>query len=721
MIQSLNARNRFLLAVAILLSLMTGPFMLAAGTIWLDASPQNRELLRLLIAPHLPIGTVLTALGFFLGVAVIRYLFREYVGGLLRMAEHLRLQVDANRHFKIQAAGSPEVKALAEAANALAQQRNETMDSVQAQIEAANRRVEDEKNRLAALISELSQAVVVCNRQGRVLLYNQQARIQFHALSTGRHHALKAASTIGLGRSIYQFLDRQQIDHALEIIEYQLKIRAQSSQTSFVLSSGEQFLRVQMVPVLGAEKNASEADPLNGYVLCIENITRSFERETRRDQAFSDLVNTIQGQLVPMRMALQQLETHPESALEPWQSALDKVGHGIQQVNRCLDAGMVEFASMLKSRWPLDEILVTDVLAAAERRIEQGLGLAVSFDTHESDLWIRADSFHLVFALYFLAHQLQTACELRSVVFRQEADDDKVWFDLVWQAHMISSETVSTWELDAMTVEDERSPLSLREVLQRHGAEMRYERQKARHEGYFRLTFPKVSPTHTNQSPAARPEYYDFDLFHARDNADLLDAPLKSIAYTVFDTETTGLEPSKGDEIIQFGALRILNNRVLVQETFDQLVSPGFPLPSAGIAIHGITDAMLVGQPDIHLVLPVFHAFAADTVLIAHNAAFDMRFLQMKEGETGLRFGQPVLDTLLLSAVVQPNQTTHSLDAIAERLGIQVKARHNAMGDAWVTAEVFLKLIPLLADKGILTLRQALEASEKTYFARIKY
>ncbi len=119
--------------------------------------------------------------------------------------------------------------------------------------------------------------------------------------------------------------------------------------------------------------------------------------------------------------------------------------------------------------------------------------------------------------------------------------------------------------------------------------------------------------------------------------------------------------------------------------------------------------------------LPAFHAFAQDTVLVAHNAAFDMRFLQLKEAATGRVFHQPVLDTLLLSALVHPNQESHRLEAIAARFNINVLGRHTALGDAIVTAEVFLRLIPLLQAMGIHTLRQAREAAQNTYYARIKY
>ena len=98
-----------------------------------------------------------------------------------------------------------------------------------------------------------------------------------------------------------------------------------------------------------------------------------------------------------------------------------------------------------------------------------------------------------------------------------------------------------------------------------------------------------------------------------------------------------------------------------------------------------------------------------------------MRFLHLKEETTGVRFTQPVLDTLLLSAVLHPELAAHGLEAIAERMGINPIGRHTALGDAIMTGEVFLRMIPLLAEKGIRTLGEARAASQKTYFARIEY
>ena len=124
---------------------------------------------------------------------------------------------------------------------------------------------------------------------------------------------------------------------------------------------------------------------------------------------------------------------------------------------------------------------------------------------------------------------------------------------------------------------------------------------------------------------------------------------------------------------------------------------------------------MVVDQPPASVVLPEFRRYVDDAVLVAHNAAFDMKFLKLKEQATGVVFDNPVLDTLLLSVFLHDHIESHSLDAIAERFGVTVDAetRHTALGDSLVTAVLFLKMINLLEAGGITTLDQARDAGSK--------
>ncbi|UCV12908.1 3'-5' exoribonuclease [Dechloromonas denitrificans] len=720
----MKAKHRFIAAVVVLGLLMTGPFVVTSLLVWLDMKDAERELLTNLLLSRLPVGTVMTLFGFVLGVLVLHRLFKQYVEGLLRMAETLRLMLGANRNFRVTPEGPPEVQQLAHAANDLAQQRDELMDDVDAQISRAKASVEEEKNRLAALMSELAQAVVVCNLDGRILLYNNRARLQFKALAQGPT-SVAGGALIGLGRSIFSILEKNQVEHAQEVISQRLH-GGKTAMANFITTTrGGQLLRVQMVPVLAA--SASEGEPgMSGYVLTVENITRSMEQEARRDQALHSLTEGSRSALGSIRAAVTNMIDYPDMETELRERFVRVVDDEAAKMSQRLDLTMAEFSDSMKTRWPLEDILGIDIIAAAQRRIEDKLKLPIKTEELDDALWIKADSFSLVFALLSLASKLQDHYEPRELRFRLSSEGKLAYLDLIWAGPAMSSETFYTWEMESMQVGDETSPLSLRDMIDRHGGEIWYQREKAAHRAFFRFVLPVAIPEagleeDERKRGSGRPEYYDFDLFNFQDKTVDLDRKLSELTYTVFDTETTGLEPSNGDEIIQIGAARIVNNRLLRQENFDQIIDPERPLRPEGIPIHGITEDMVRGKPTIDGVLPAFHEFCEDTVLIAHNAAFDMRFLQLKEERTGLRFSQPVLDTLLLSAVVHPNQESHKLDVILERLGIHIETRHNALEDALATGQVFLKLVPLLEQKGIVTVRQALEASEKTYFARIKY
>jgi DNA polymerase-3 subunit epsilon len=607
--------------------------------------------------------------------------------------------------------------------NGLLEERAAWRSDRDAQVREASRRVEQERSRLAALMAELTQSVVVCNLDGRILLYNSRARLQFRALSEAP--AMGGAELIGLGRSIYAVFDRKLVAHALEAVQQRLQRGVAHPSAQFVTATRSgQLLRVQMAPV--REPEAPLDAPLNGFVLMLDNITRDFADESERDRRLHAHTEASRASLGNLQAAVELLD-EPELDSATRERLQGVVRSEVATMGQRIGELGEHTTQTMKTRWPLEEMQGADFVSAALHRIEALHGCRTAASEVDATLWLKLDSFSLIQALAFLAGRLVEDYEVRLIELRLQRAGQRAQLDLVWIGAGLSTETVVAWETDQLRVGDESSALTVRDVVERHGGAFWFERERVRHGAFFRFLLPLAEAGEPLEAGAvlrseSRPEYYDFDLFQSLDRANApTERALNELSFTVFDTETTGLEPSKGDEILQIGATRVVAGKLRRQECFEQMVDPQRSIPEAGIAIHGILPSMVAGQPTIQQVLPAFHAFASDTVLVAHNAAFDMRFLQLKEVATGISFEQPVLDTLLLSTVVHPNQESHGLEAIAERLGVPVLGRHTALGDAMVTAEVFLKLVPLLEAQGIRTLGQAMEASQKSYLARVSY
>jgi DNA polymerase III subunit epsilon len=691
----------------------------SAALIGSALEPDQREQIGQWIAPHLP-AAVVAALVLAGGAAAFAgWAWRHWIGAPARLLEQARARLVQDDPPPLPPAeGDTHLRGLNLTLDALLQNRKRLRADVAARVAEGSRRVEQERARLAALMSELSQSVVVCNLDGRVLLYNQQARQQFKALSDAPRVA-GGAELIGLGRSIYAVFDRALVAHALDTVRQRLARGDATPSAQFVtVAAGGALLRVQMAAV------RDEGQTLGGFVLLLDDITRAYERDAAQDALLLDLTEGQRASLGNQQAALELLD---DPGLDP--ATRERLTAVARDEARAMTARLREAAARgtagAATRWPLQQMLGADFVAAALRRIE-AIGARAGAQEVDAGLWLEIDSWSLLQAVAALAQRLVDEFEVRALQLRLRDRQGRAQLDLVWAGQAMSTETVMSWEMEPMVVAGERSPSSVRDVMQRHGGEFWFERDRARHEAFFRFLLPQArsgaGAAEPSEPRASRPEYYDFDLFARAEGDHSLDHQrLVELAYTVFDTETTGLDPAGGDEIIQIGATRIVNGRLLRQEAFEQLIDPQRSLPEAGIAIHGIRPEMLVGQPTIERVLPAFHRYAQDTVLVAHNAAFDLRFLQLKEQATGVRFEQPVLDTLLLSAVVHPHQESHTLEAIAQRLGITVLGRHTALGDAIVTAEVFLKLVPLLAEQGLDTLAQVQAAAQKTYYARVEY
>lgn len=705
----------------------------SGGLIWAALEENERAAVVEAIGPRIGLIFLMWAASLVAVWILLSYLVRHFMTAPARLLENAQVLLGTDVKRTLVPDGSPENKKLTALINQLVDQREGLREEMDQRVQEASRNTELEKNRLAALMSELTQSVVVCNLDGRILLYNNRARTQFRALSKAPSVA-GGVELIGLGRSIYSVFDRKLVAHALENIQHRLQRGAAMPSAQFVTTTqAGQLLRVQMTPVRavkmpaeGSEDAPTQTNELTGFVLMLDNITRDFEEDSEKDRVLYSLTEGSRAALANAQAAVEVLE-YPDLEADMRERLLSVVRDEIHSLGKRLEEMQASSANNLRSRWPLEEMLGADLIEAATRRIEATLPMKASVDKVDTSLWLKVESFSLLQALVHLAGKLQGECQVEAVALRLQSNGPRACLDMLWSPLGEGTKAVMGWEMEQIKVGSETMSLTVQDVLTRHSGDSWVEREAETGRAFFRLLLPLAAPQEELTSATylrseSRPEYYDFDLFKSSEHSHSLDdSLLTELTYTVFDTEATGLNPAAGDETIQIGAVRIVNNKLLHNEFFEQLIDPKRTIPAETIPIHGITPDMVKGQPTIESVLPAFHTFTQETILVAHNAAFDMRCFQVKEQATGVVFDQPVLDTLLLSAVVHPNQESHRLEAIAERFNVNIIGRHTAMGDAMVTAEIFMKMIPLLAEKGITTLGQAREAAQKTFYARLKY
>jgi len=651
-------------------------------------------------------------------IAIVAWFFSRYVTAVRTLAEQTRVIHGANADLRLAAGDARWLADLVGAINELADAYRALHRDSDARAAEARARLEEERNRLAALMSELSQGVLVCTAEGIILLYNERARALFATEGSASSHV-----PVGLGRSLFAIVDRRQVAHAAQKLKRSIERGEQLPSARFVASApGGRLLKAQAAPFLDA------SGQLAGMVFALEDVTDVLQREVQRRSLLQAVTAGLRAPAANIRAVAENLATYPEMESERRVQFVDIIASESRDLSARINEAVRQYADALKATLTLEDMRVADLLDFASQRIGDGLGLAAEIGETDDDLWVKVDSFALVQAMLHLAARLHDEYGVRSLELRARRAERFAEIDLGWSGAIVASDALSLWEVEPMESGEERSPLTIRDVLDEHGGEIWYRTASVGgvRSGCFRFLVPRgepaLAPAPARRIAESRPEYYDFDLFQPKSlSGELTEHRLATLHYTVFDTETTGLEPSAGDEIISIGAVRVVNGRLLRNEVFEQLIDPRRPIAPESTRVHGIDAAAVAGQPQIGEVLPVFHRCCEDTVLVAHNAAFDMRFLQLKRASTGVQFDHPVLDTLLLSAVAHPGLDDHRLEAIAERLGLSVIGRHTALGDALLTGEVFLKLLTLLESRGIVTLGQALEASRRTYYARLQY
>ncbi|MEM6679516.1 MAG: 3'-5' exonuclease [Pseudomonadota bacterium] len=630
--------------------------------------------------------------------------------------------------------------AAAQVASELARARSGASGMVQDAVVA----VEAERAELAAVLRDLREAVVLCNPDDAILLYNREAQ---RLLSPGAG----SADTLGLDRPLFALLTEAPVRHALE----RLRRRFESGRylthrdhlsVAVVTSTrdGSRTLDGRLALVL----DAAETD-VAGYALTLRDATAAIAGETARDRLLADGLTRLRRPAANLGAAAELMAHDADMDTQDRTRFAGILGEEARKLAGEIDALAAEHDALRPRGAAMNDVSTAAIAACLRDRcsreeetpeIVDGAGVAEAPEA--PPLWMHCDSHGVVELLAHLSNRLRAA-GAGTITLAAEGAPTGPRLDLEHDGAPVGEAVLEAWLTEPLAIhptlggppvpagvstdlsaevqaETGGAPLAAAgltgaDVLAHHRSALWSEPAGA---GRARLRLPMPPAVEDHASgPAAmpeRPEFYDFSLRTAVPAPERADARLDRLTFVVFDTETTGLFPTAGDAIVQIGAVRVVNARVLGGETFEQLVDPGRRIPAAATRVHGITDEMVAGQPGPGPVLRAFHDYCAGAVLVAHNAPFDMAFLARAEGASGRRFDNAVLDTVLLSALLFGQAADHRLDALAERFALDFEdgGRHTALSDARVTAHVLAAMIPALETMGVTRLDDAITRSE---------
>ncbi len=613
-------------------------------------------------------------------VAWIWWLFDRHVAGAVeKLAATLRVSADAGAPGSIAPDTARYLGDLAPAISDAARHLGECRIALCDAIREATQQLTREKAWLETLLADVPTAVLVCSAEHEIVFYNAPAA-----------EILGAEIGPGLARPVGEFLADEPIRRAHVRLA---ATRGPQAHADLLCSSRDGSLifegRMRLVGREGQRQDiesgsGQDGATSGGYVLSLADVTATHAAAAEREARIAAAL----PRLHEARRALRD-------------------GDGdAARITEDAAAMLAELTHLLANAPALPELRSADLADALQARLA-GHGIVLS--VAGPDLFLRVDGYGFLAMLTHILRRLaDDGARTGFVLTTIEEDGPGAALALGWQGTSLCEEALADW--CAQAIDPDAPELTAAMVLARHGSAL-----APMDDGSgLRIALRRARRAVAPPAPLRRCAVYDFALLDRARSAGIAQSALNDLAYVVFDTETTGLDPER-DEIVQLAALRVVNGRIVDGEVFETLIDPQRPIPPGATAVHGITPQMVIGAPHIGEAGARFHRFAAGAVLVAHNAPFDMAFLRRHEADICQRFDNPILDTVLASAVLFGQGESHSLDALASRFGIIIPeaARHTALGDAEATAQALVRMLPMLRARGFGTFGELVSEMRK--------
>ncbi|MCP4113447.1 MAG: PAS domain-containing protein [Desulfobacteraceae bacterium] len=444
-----------------------------------------------------------------------------------KLTEETNLIASENPSFRIDTEKSKNLAPLALAINRLADRYEETRGNLEQKIQHAATETQEEKNILAAFVSELPEAVLICNAEGQILLYNKKA-IQFSDIP------------LQLGCSVFNVIDKNLIEHALDEINEKLKRKVGNAVSHFIVENKENHVfNARTIAILNRQGQ------FTGFILILSDITEQREADNRTDSLLQSLTKSARSPLASIRSAIEAILEYPDMDKAHLQRFRDIIYKESITLSNILDKVADDYSSFIKTQRSLVSMFGTDLLETLKRRAKNLLGILVNIEESPEKIRIKADSYSITAALLFVLNQLKDRTGIWEFTCKLEKDKSFVNLDLLWHGNSVGTETLRTWEDRLLIIKQEKSLLTLKEVLGQHEAEIwSYSGKTTEEQSYIRFLLPadESSEPDTLQPltilPEAYSEFYNFELFNRPGRNPALDNRLLTeLTYTVLIRE----------------------------------------------------------------------------------------------------------------------------------------------------------------------------------------
>lgn len=553
--------------------------------------------------------------------------------------------------------------------------------------------------RLETIMGDFKEAIVICDPQAWILLFNPQAKQLF-----------RNTLALNIRHSLFGLCHQAPFEDAFRLLQHRSaeggRFGAELTEVRFVCSTIKDAMllncHLRLIPVERLH------DPV--FVLFFSPISQQIDETGWKASSLAKMIEELRRPLANLNAAAENLQTNPEMPRAERIEFETVVATESADLIRRFESVVQESRALTYSQWPLTDIYSSDLVRCVARELHKEGSITVTMTG--VPLWLHADSHSLMLTLEALIRAIHQACKISEIDIEVLPGSRKVYFDIVWQGEPVPQTIVDSWF--SIPLLGATAGMSVADVLERHSSDMWC--QQHQRDGFARLRIP--APDSRRLWDEERTPLPDRPLLPAFIHGDtnlgeMADRPLSSLSYVVFNTVPTGFDPADENDILSIAGVRIEGLRILSDECFQSLVNPQRPIPPSSVSRHRITEGAVRGKPPIKVALAQFKAFAGDAVLVAHNAALDLTLLQRKGEKAKVRFDNTILDTLLLSMVVDETVTDHTLDGLCHRLGVPMRGRHAAMAASLLTAQVFHRLLELLTAKGVTTLGQAIAASAR--------